>query len=108
RSVVYSCLSDADNDPFLPAPRVVDRLRQGGITRLVAGHTPSGDTPSVLRDPSRGFTLIIADNSYARVQSAPHVAIDDDVVSIAGETVLDDHRRCAVAFSLRTDEPTPI
>lgn len=108
RSVVYSCLSDEDNDPFLPAPAVVDRMRSAGIARLVAGHTPSGDTPSVLRDPSRGFTLIIADNSYSRVTAAPHVAIDDDVVSISGETVLDDDRRCGVSFSMRPDEPTPI
>jgi hypothetical protein len=108
RSVVYSCLADENNDPFLPPPAVIDRLRDDGITRLVAGHTPSGDTPSILRDPSRGFTQIIADNNYSRVTSAPQVAIDEELVSIRGETVLDDHRRCIVSFSLRSSEVTPI
>lgn len=108
RSVVYSCLSDENNDPYLPAAAVIDRMRGAGVARLVVGHTPSGDTPSVLRDPSRGFTLIVADNNYSRVETASRVAIADDEVRIDGVTVLDDDRRCRVSFTLVDDEPTPL
>ncbi|MCB9592620.1 MAG: hypothetical protein H6719_07800 [Sandaracinaceae bacterium] len=108
RSVVYSCLSDPSNDPFLPSAPAIDRMRAAGVERLVVGHTPSGDTPSVLRDPDRGFTLIIADNNYGRVESASRVAIEPDAVHIDGVAVLDDDRRCDVSFTLVTGEPTPV
>lgn len=108
RSVVYSCLADEHNDPHLPPAAVIDRLRAAGVRRLVAGHTPSGDTPSVLRDPRRGFTQILADNNYARVATGSRVSIDHHAIHIEGETVLDDARECAVAFSLTDDEETPI
>lgn len=106
QSVVYGRLADDNNDPRLPPIAVVDRLRAAGIRRLVAGHTPSGDTPSVLRDPARRFELIMADNSYGRVTNGSRVLLDDDAVRIEGAAVLDDQRRVTVAFTLAADDTT--
>lgn len=103
-SVVYGRLADANNDPYLPPVGVVERLRAAGLRRLVVGHTPSGDTPSILRDPARGFEAILADNSYARVTSGSRVLLDDDAAHVSGRAVLDGGRRVEVAFTLALDD----
>jgi hypothetical protein len=109
RSVVYGRLADEHNDPRLPPKEVLDGLRAAGVRRLVIGHTPSGDTPSILRDPARGFELIDADNSYGRVTSGSRVLLDDEAVEVAGRAVLDDGRPIEVAFTLALDDAgTPI
>jgi len=102
--VVYGRLADEHNDPRLPPLRVVERLRAAGVRRLVIGHTPSGDTPSILRDPARGFELIMADNSYARVTSGSRLLLDDDAAHVSGHAVLDDGRQVEVAFTLALDD----
>jgi hypothetical protein len=103
-SVVYGRLADEHNDPRLPPVRVVSRLRAAGVRRLVVGHTPSGDTPSILRDPACGFELIMADNSYSRVTSGSRVLLDDDAAHVSGRAVLDDGRQVEVAFTLALDD----
>jgi hypothetical protein len=103
-SVVYGRLADANNDPRLPPAGVVERLRDAGVRRLVVGHTPSGDTPSILRDPARGFELIAADNSYGRVTTGSRILLDDSAAHVSGRAVLDDGRRVEVAFSLALDD----
>ncbi len=103
-SVVYGRLADAHNDPRLPPAGVVERLVEAGVRRVVVGHTPSGDTPSVLRDPARGFELIMADNSYARVRSGSRVLLDDGAIGVSGRAVLDDGREVEVAFTLGLDD----
>jgi hypothetical protein len=108
RSVVYSCLSDAHNDPFLPAPNVIERMRRDGISRLVVGHTPTGDVPAVLRDPARRFELVMADNNYSRVSTASRVTVHPDHVEIAGHTVLDDGRALEVSFTLGHADDAPV
>ncbi|MCC6872670.1 MAG: hypothetical protein IT378_00060 [Sandaracinaceae bacterium] len=107
-SVVYGRLANDDNDPFLVHSPVIRRLRAAGIRRLVVGHTPSGDTPSVLRDPSMSFEQIMADNSYSRSRTGSRVRLDDDAVEVEGSVVLDDERRCEISFVLRAGEPSPI
>jgi len=102
-SVVYGRLADDRNDPRLPPVRVVERLRAAGVRRLVVGHTPSGDTPSILRDPGRGFEVIMADNSYGRVRSASRVLLDDEAARVSGRAVLDDGREVEVGFTLPLD-----
>lgn len=87
-SVVYGRLSDANNNPFLPARTVVDHLRAEGVARLVLGHTPSGDTPSIVR--SADFELVVADNSRSRVESGASVIVAGDQLHIQGSTRLDD------------------
>ena len=74
------------------------------MRRLVVGHTPSGDTPSILRDPARGFELIAADNSYGRVTTGSRVLLDDDATHVSGRAVLDDGTRVEVSFTLALDD----
>ncbi len=105
RSVVYGRNADADNNPQLPCAAVVDACAAEGIHRILVGHTPNGDSPSVLRDPARLFELIIADNSYSRLPHGSRVLIDEDAVEIAAHTQLDDGQAYQVAFRLAHGDP---
>lgn len=89
-SVVYGRMANELNHPGLPSPELIETLTRAGIHRLVVGHTPSGDCPSLLRDDS--FELILADNSYGRVEGASRVLLGDDRVLIEGDVKLDDGR----------------
>jgi hypothetical protein len=101
-SVVYGRLSDALNNPSLPPRAVVSRLAAAGVRRLVLGHTPSGDTPAVLR--TEGFELVIADNSRGRVATGSGVTIDGPRLEVRAEAVLDGGERVEVAFARRLDD----
>lgn len=108
-SVVYGRTADALNNPRLPPARVRDRLIAEGVRRLVVGHTPNGDSPSVLR--ARGFQQLIADNSHARVDEGAKVLLDDTKTFIDASTVLDDGTRHRVKFELPLElelEHTPL
>lgn len=89
-SVVYGRMANERNHPTLPSPGLIERLARSGIHRLVVGHTPSGDCPSLLRDGA--FELILADNSYGRVEGASRVFLGEDEVQVEGEVKLDDGR----------------
>src|SRR5262249_48616125 len=80
------------------------RLVEAGVRRVVVGHTPSGDTPSILRDPARGFELVMADNSYSRVTSGARVLLDGDAAHGWGRTVLDAGREVEVWVARSLDE----
>jgi hypothetical protein len=97
-SVVYGRMADENNHPTLPSEALIATLVREGIHRLVVGHTPSGDSPSVVRGEE--FELILADNSYARVEGASRLFIRDDRVSIEGQARLDDGRLEQVHFEL--------
>ncbi len=101
RSVVYGRPTDAINAPWLPPREVVARLRDEGVERLVVGHTPSGDTPAALCD--EGFSFVMADNSYGRVETGSRVLVDGAVMTVRGETELDDGTRVSVGYSLDRD-----
>ena len=65
-------------------------LAAHGVTRVVVGHQPAGDTPSVIRQP--GLTVILADNSYCamafpngRGQAVSEVLITDVVTRDADD-----------------------
>lgn len=106
-SVVYSRLTDELANPVLPGEDVMERLSACGVGRLVVGHTPSGDCPSIVRDGE--FELVLADNSYGRVEGGSHLLVTDDRVSVAGTTELDDGSRVPVRFtSERADLASPI
>jgi hypothetical protein len=97
-SVVYGRMADENNHPMLPSQALIATLVREGIHRLVVGHTPSGDSPSVVRGEE--FELILADNSYARVEGASRLFIRDDSVSIEGRVRLDDGRLEQLHFEL--------
>lgn len=101
-SVVYGRMADERNHPTLPSPGLIETLARSGIHRLVVGHTPSGDCPSLLRDEH--FELILADNSYGRVEGASRIFLGDDRVRVEGEVKLDDGRREQLGFELALDD----
>jgi hypothetical protein len=93
-SVVYGRCADALGNPLLPSRAVIEALQRAGIGRVVVGHTPSGDSPSLLAED--GFQLVIADNSYGRVERGSQVFVDGDQLQAAGSVVLDDGTERAV------------
>ncbi|HYH98258.1 hypothetical protein [Hyalangium sp.] len=97
-SVVYGRMADENNHPTLPSQSLVATLAHAGIHRLVVGHTPSGDSPSVLRGEE--FELILADNSYGRVEGASQLFLRADSVYVEGRARLDDGRLEQVRFRL--------
>lgn len=97
-SVVYGRMADENNHPTLPSQALIATLVREGIHRLVVGHTPSGDSPSVVHGEE--FELILADNSYARVEGASRLFIRDDSVYIEGRARLDDGRLEQIRFEL--------
>lgn len=97
-SVVYGRLSDAHLNPQLPPRRLVETLRRDGVERVVVGHTPSGDSPSVLTD--EGFQLVFADNSYGRVERGSRVFVEGPSLRVDGEVVLDGGTESRVSCSL--------
>jgi hypothetical protein len=101
-SVVYGRMADENNHPTLPSEALTATLVDAGIRRLVVGHTPSGDSPSVVRGEE--FEIILADNSYGRVEGASQVFIRDDSVYIAGRARLDDGRLEHVRFEFALGE----
>jgi len=97
-SVVYGRPTDELGNPFLPLPRVIEQLRGAGIRRVVVGHTPSGDCPTLLRDGA-GFELLLADNSHGRIECGAQLLLDDDP-RFTGESVLDSGERVSVVTRL--------
>jgi hypothetical protein len=105
-SVVYGRFTDQHGNPFLPDAEVVRELGRAGIARVVVGHTPSGDCPSLLRH--EGFELVMADNSYGRHERGAKVILDGRRTEILGETVLDSGEREPIAVAIELGEHTPI
>lgn len=101
-SVVYARATDAVGNPQLPPEPVVAALVASDVRRLVVGHTPSGDCPALLRDAT-GFQLVLADNSYGRLEHGSRVMIDGDVVRTDGTTLLDSGERAHVTSELRLE-----
>jgi hypothetical protein len=106
-SVVYGRMADERNHPGLPSRALIETLARSGIHRVVVGHTPSGDCPSLLREEA--FELICADNSYGRVEGASRLFLRDDSVYVEGRVELDDGRLEQIRFQLaRGDTSVPI
>jgi hypothetical protein len=98
-SVVYSRLADEWGNPYLMSKSVRERLAQNQIKRVVLGHTPSGDSPSLLR--AQGLELIMADNSYGRVNFGSRLLLDHEQTQITALAKLDSHEE--VSLSLTTE-----
>lgn len=104
-SVVYGRTTDALGNPRLPARSVIERLRGAGVDRVLVGHSPAGDCPSVLR--FEGFSMVFADNSYARTERGSQVFLLGDRTIARGECALDDGRtvRTHAEWTPRTEGP---
>ena len=106
QSVVYARPTDECGNPQLPPRPIVERLLREGIRRLVVGHTPSGDCPAILRDGE--FELVLADNSYGRIELGSQLTLTDDETHVRALTALDDGRTLKVQFRSRRDERSPL
>ncbi|MEO6774995.1 MAG: metallophosphoesterase [Kofleriaceae bacterium] len=106
RSIVYARPTDEHGNPELPSADTIAQLREYGIERVVVGHTPSGDCPALVRDA--GFELVLADNSYGRIEEGSHLAFTDDVTTVGGITQLDDGTRVRVAYASARHDASPL
>lgn len=108
-SVVYSRNVDEQGKIALPSAHVIRWLSRGGIRRLALGHTPSGDTPVLLRTEDDAFELLVVDSSHASDPEAPSLVTLDgpdlDAVSVRSRIALAGARR-EVAFCARLDSPS--
>ncbi|MFT3713464.1 MAG: metallophosphoesterase [Archangium sp.] len=105
-SVVYARPTDENGNPQLPARSIVERLLANGIERVVVGHTPSGDCPALVREGK--FELVLADNSYGRVEHGSQVLLTDTTTEVRGVTKLDDGSQHDVRFASTRSEPSPL
>ncbi len=87
-SVVYARPTDADGNPSLPTPALIEALGRAGVQRVVVGHTPVGDSPALVR--TGDFELVAADNSYSPVESGARVILTDDRLDTHSVTRLGD------------------
>lgn len=105
-SVVYGRLSDEHGNPQLPEDEVMKSLREDGVRRLVVGHTPCGDSPAYISDGE--FEVVLADNSYGRLEYGSQVLIEPDLVTVRSQVSLDDGSVHDVGFSTSRLDAQPL
>ena len=105
-SVVYARPTDEHGNPHLPDPVTIAKLRASGIERVVVGHTPSGDSPAIVRDA--GFELVLGDNSYGRIERGSKLVFSDSATTVHGIAQLDDGSVVEVAFTSLRDAVSPL
>jgi hypothetical protein len=105
-SVIYARPTDELGNPCVPPASVIARLRESGVERVVVGHTPSGDCPAIVR--AGGFELVLADNSYGRIERGSQLAFTDDTTFVRGATELDDGSLAEIDFALARGESSPL
>lgn len=105
-SVVYGRTTDALGNPRLPPRAVIDRLGSAGVHRVLVGHSPAGDCPAVLR--FEGFSMVFADNSYARTERGSQVYLLGDRTIARGECVTDDGRAVRTHAEWTPRSPGPL
>lgn len=54
-----------NGSPVWPSDRATEWLARGGVTKLVVGHQPMGDSPLILTSPG-GLNVISADTCYSK------------------------------------------
>jgi hypothetical protein len=102
-SIVYGRNTGHGNNPVLPPEPVREGLRAAGVRRLVVGHTPNGDFPSIVTGED-GFSLIVADASYPRTATCPQVLLDGERTLVRGRVLLEDGRELAAEAELPADD----
>ncbi len=109
-SVVYGRMSDDLNNPVLPSPDVIDALQRCGVHRVVVGHTPSGDVPTVVRTTrAQPFEVVTADNSRGRTALASQLVVRDAGIQWRGTVVADTLETIEMMMQLpRTMRDSPV
>jgi hypothetical protein len=77
-SVMIARYTDSQSRSKMPSDALIAHLKKHGISRIIVGHTPQGDGPTVLR--SKGFEIIIGDNTDARHASRVFVKGEESIV----------------------------
>jgi hypothetical protein len=103
-SVVYSRLADELGNPYLMPNSTRERLAANNIKRVVLGHTPSGDSPSLLR--AENIELIMADNSYGRVNVGSQLLIEGEEARILGSARLDPGEEVSLSYTSTLSQST--
>ncbi len=101
-SIVYGRNVKRGNNAVLPDDDVLDGLEHAGIRRLVVGHTPNGDIPSIVRGRG-GFEMIVADASYPRSTVCPQTFLTEETTHVRGRAILEDGREVAVEARIPDD-----
>ncbi len=83
-SVIYARFSDGTGNAQAPTRRLIKKLNNSGIHRVVVGHTPAGDYVSLVKSP--GLEIVLTDNSFSTMQSASQVTISGEQVVIQSKT----------------------
>jgi hypothetical protein len=103
-SVIYGRSADDHGNPHLPDDATRRALVGKRIHRVIVGHTPSGDAPSILRGSD--FELIFADNSYSPLEHGTRLLVSDEAIDVRARARLLDGGEVDLAFLLRQDDLT--
>ena len=82
-SVVYARFSDSSGNAMAPGRKLIHKLRNYGIYRVIVGHTPTGDYPILVRKPN--FEVLLTDSSFSKVDKASMVKINGKDVFVETE-----------------------
>lgn len=112
-SVVYRRMLDDSQRPMLPSCTARATLAKAGIRRLLVGHTPMGDVPTIVRtgrDDAAPFEMVMADNSYSRRERGSVVRCEPrGALAVRGRARLDDGTDVDVHGTLeREDDVSPL
>jgi hypothetical protein len=105
-SVVYGRTTDDHNNPHLPDAATMRALTDAGLHRVVVGHTPMGDTPSILR--ASDFEMVFADNCYAPLERGILVLLDDDALRVRAQGRTAIGEVVEIDFSLSKKQVDPL
>jgi len=93
-SVIYGRHLQGDGMPQDPPKDVIEKLNAHGLHRLVVGHTPHGNCPTIIRSSTEtgGLQVVMADTSYSDMRTPDNrgsavSTVDvraDDTVHVAG------------------------
>jgi len=105
-SVVMGRHLDASSMAKQLPTQVVDKLKRDGINRILVGHTPHGNCPTVVTSlgTSGSVDLIMADTSYSDMSAADNRggALSTITLHADGTTTIDGelHDGCKVEYTL--------
>ena len=110
RTVVYATFLDNGNPKDL-AKETAQYLLDNGITRVLVGHSPHGDSPSIIQD-SEGIQVVMADSSYSNMKEPDNrgLAVNEILLhevdqSLEVNGLLKDER--AISFTLNPPSSSP-
>ncbi len=106
---------DANNNPHLPTPEMIEWSLANDSQRLLLGHTPSGHFPETIQTQDGRYQVGIGDNSYASEDIASVINLRRssptsrfDIMEMRGFSEVDPARKYFVSARLKLGQPSPI